>query len=103
MTRARTGPDGHARLRTWLRRALLAGAAATLAGCTTAADRRVLDEDRCQSYGFRPRTEAFSKCLLDLDLNRDADRRAVLNGPYFGGYGFGGGFGYGFGGRRDWR
>ncbi|WP_404286845.1 hypothetical protein ACD578_17070 [Microvirga sp. RSM25] len=55
-----------------------------LAACTTTtpADRRRADEAQCRSYGFRPGTNAFSHCLLDLDLNRAADRRARLDDPY---------------------
>jgi hypothetical protein len=53
------------------------------AGCaSTREERRAMDMHRCRSYGFRPRTDAISKCLLDLDLNRDADRRAFLSRPY---------------------
>jgi hypothetical protein len=65
-----------------------------LSGCATTspAERRAADEARCASYGFQPETTAFSKCLLDIDLDRSADRRAALNsqpytywGPFFGG------------------
>lgn len=58
-----------------------------LAACTTTtpAERRRTDEVQCRSYGFRAGTDAFSQCLLDLDLNRAADRRARLDYPY--GYG----------------
>ena len=56
--------------------ALLIGA------CASIAEQRAADEVRCRSYGFRKGTDAFSKCLLDVDLNRDADRRASLNYPY---------------------
>lgn len=80
-----------------LRAAMLLAMALSLAACTSAADRRTLDEARCRSYGFRLGTEAFAKCLLDLDLSRDADRRALVNQPYAG---FG--YGYGFGPRRFW-
>jgi hypothetical protein len=55
-----------------------------LTACTTTspAEIRRADEAQCRSYGFRARTDAFSQCLLDLDLNRAADRRARLNYPY---------------------
>jgi hypothetical protein len=65
---------------------LLAGACVT----TGTEEQRRADEARCQSYGFRRATDAFSKCLLDLDLNRDADRRATLyDAPYYYGPGWG--------------
>jgi hypothetical protein len=62
-------------------------AALLLAACatTTPAERRRADEAQCRSYGFRVGTDAFSQCLLDLDLNRAANRRARLDYPY--GYG----------------
>lgn len=62
---------------------LLVGACAT----TSPAERRAADESRCASYGFRRGTDAFSKCLLDIDLDRAADRRAALDSPYFWGPG----------------
>lgn len=68
-----------------------------LAACVSTADMRAADNSRCRSYGFRPGSDAFSQCLLDVDLNRDAERRALLNRSHFGV-----GFGYGFGPRRMW-
>ena len=74
---------------------LAAGAMLVLAlgGCvTTEADYRALDEQRCRSFGFRAPGEAFSNCLLQLDLDRAAERRyrfdrfdASFGGPW--GYG----------------
>jgi hypothetical protein len=61
-----------------------------LGACASTAELRAADEVRCRGYGFRKGTDAFSKCLLDIDLNRDADRRASLNysyGPGLGWYG----------------
>jgi hypothetical protein len=56
---------------------------------TSPEERRAADEARCRSYGFRRGTDAFSKCLLDIDLDRAAERRANLGygwgpGPYRG-------------------
>lgn len=68
---------------------LLAGACAS----TSPEARRSADEARCRSYGFRKGTDPFSKCLLDIDLDRAAERRANLNYPY----------GWGPGGGRFWR
>jgi hypothetical protein len=62
--------------------------------CASTAEQRAADEDRCQSYGFRRGTDSFSKCLLDVDLDRAADRRSAMNGPY----GWGPGW---YGGRRS--
>lgn len=55
-----------------------------LVACTTMtpADQRRADETQCRSYGFRVGTDGFSRCLLALDLNRAADRRAQLDHPY---------------------
>jgi hypothetical protein len=71
------------------------GLALALSGCLSAGERRALEEERCRSYGFRQASEAFSQCLLELDLDRSASRRAQLND--FGGWGGPHvGFGYGF-------
>jgi len=51
---------------------LLLGACET----TSPAQQRAADEARCRSYGFRRGTDGFSKCLLDIDLDRSADRRS---------------------------
>jgi hypothetical protein len=72
----------------WFKPVVAASGALLLAACTTtttAADLRRADEAQCRSYGFRIGTTAFSQCLLDLDLNRAADRRARFDAPY--GYG----------------
>lgn len=49
-----------------------------LAGCatTTPEERRAADERECTSYGFRKGGEAFAECLLKLELDRRAARRA---------------------------
>ncbi|WP_420101486.1 hypothetical protein [Bosea sp. (in: a-proteobacteria)] len=52
---------------------LVAGA---LGGCITTEDLRAADEAQCRSYGFRAPSEAFSNCLMQLDLDRAAARRA---------------------------
>jgi hypothetical protein len=68
-----------------LARLVFVMAAALLAGaCNTTAnlEQRSADEARCRSYGFRPATDAFAKCLLQLDLDRSADRRARSDYPY---------------------
>jgi hypothetical protein len=70
--------------------ALLAMAAA-LGACqtTSPAEQRAADESRCRTYGFKRGSDAFSQCLLDIDLDRSADRRAsrtqmmTMYGPRF--------------------
>ena len=54
------------------------GLSAFLAGCTTMTpeQRRAADEQACENYGFRKNTDAFADCLLKLDLDRRAERRA---------------------------
>lgn len=49
-----------------------------LAGCKTMTpeERRAMDGQTCASFGFKRGTTAFSNCLLDLELDRRADRRA---------------------------
>lgn len=73
---------------------LLAAAAALLVGAcntTSLAEQRAADEIRCRNYGFRPGTDPFSKCLMQVDLDRSADRRSArYDYPY--GYGPRGGY-----------
>jgi hypothetical protein len=73
-----------------IRLLLAVGAALTLGACetTSPAQQRAADDARCRSYGFRRGSDGFSKCLLDIDLDRAADRRArrdelMLAGPRF--------------------
>lgn len=64
---------------------LLLGSA--LSGCVTTEDLRASDAAQCQSYGFRAPSEAFSNCLLQIDLDRSAARRARfdrLDGGFYG-------------------
>jgi hypothetical protein len=67
--------------------------AASLGACTTVSleEQRRTNEIRCRSYGFRPASDAFAKCLLDVDLDRSAERRHRFDqmmgprwGPYWG-------------------
>lgn len=64
---------------------LIALAAMTLflAGCQTAEEIRASDENRCVSYGFRPRTDAFAECLQRIDLDRRADLRQASREALF--------------------
>ena len=60
---------------------LLSITSGLLAGCVTMTpeQRRAADEQTCRSYGFKARTDAFANCLMRLDLDRRADRRAWQN------------------------
>lgn len=44
--------------------------AALLAGCVSAEDLRLADEDRCAGYGFQRGTPQFAICLQQEDLAR---------------------------------
>jgi len=59
----------------------LAAVMLVLAGCQTAEEIRASDENRCASYGFRPRTDAFAACLQRIDLDRRAEFRATRMDP----------------------
>ena len=57
--------------------------ALAITGCQTAEEVRMADENRCASYGFRPRTDAFAECLQRIDLDRrDSLRRASRDALY---------------------
>lgn len=84
---------------TTLRILLATAAVALLSGCMTVAERRHADESRCAGYGFRPGSDAFAKCLQNIDLDRSADSRAFMYGARGPGFGVGVGYGYGF---RRW-
>ncbi|MEN5247591.1 hypothetical protein [Brucella pseudintermedia] len=60
---------------------ILLGVTGLLAGCVTMTpeQRRAADEQTCRGYGFKARTDAFANCLMRLDLDRRADRRAWQN------------------------
>lgn len=49
--------------------------AVLLAGCMTPEQQRAADEERCRSYGFKTRNDAFAECLQRLDLVRRARLR----------------------------
>ncbi len=70
-----------------------------LAGCatTTPAELRAADTARCRSYGFRKGSDGLAQCLLQIDLERSAERSARLNAPYVYGPGW-----YGPAFRRYW-
>lgn len=57
------------------RLAALAFTALIVTGCQSVEEMRAADENRCVSYGFRPRTDAFATCLQRIDLDRRASLR----------------------------
>jgi len=67
-----------------------------IAACQTITpeQQRAIDTQTCSSYGFKRGTTPFADCLMRLDLDRRADRRAQLNdpviiyGPGYGRYGW---------------
>jgi len=71
-----------------------------LSGCASISpeDRRAADAARCKSYGFKNGSSEFARCLLEVDLDRAADRRAAQSrlsggyGPGWRGYGRYGGW-----------
>ncbi|MCR4265979.1 hypothetical protein [Nitratireductor sp. ZSWI3] len=58
--------------------ALLLIPAALAAGCTTMTpeEQRIADEEKCRSYGFTRKNDAFAECLQRLELDRRVERRA---------------------------
>jgi hypothetical protein len=56
-----------------------------IAGCQTITpeERRAIDSRTCSSYGFKRGTEAFARCLLDLELDRRATSRAQFDDMRF--------------------
>ncbi|WP_269930991.1 hypothetical protein [Aminobacter sp. HY435] len=54
---------------------LLLLAAVMLAGCVSAEEQRALDEEKCRSYGFTKRNDAFAECLQRIELDRRAEFR----------------------------
>lgn len=62
--------------------------------CASTQEQRAADANRCRGYGFHRQTDAFARCLLDIDLDRSATRRADLYSPWGGS---------GWYGPRQWR
>ena len=58
----------------WHRMVVTAALAALVAGCTTMTpeQRRAADEEKCRSYGFTRKNDAFAECLQRIDLDRRA-------------------------------
>lgn len=54
---------------------LLMLTAVMLAGCVSAEEQRARDEEKCRSYGFAKRNDAFAECLQRIELDRRAEFR----------------------------
>ncbi len=46
-----------------------------LSGCMTAEQQRAADEEKCRSYGFTRKNDAFAECLQRIELDRRASAR----------------------------
>lgn len=59
--------------------------AATLTACqtTTPEQRRAADETTCRGYGFRKGTEGMATCLMNQELDRHAQTRAMWASTYY--------------------
>lgn len=55
------------------------------------------DVETCRSYGFRPKSDAFSNCMLQLSIAREQRQYYRDNSYYYGGY-YGSGYPYRHGG-----
>lgn len=49
--------------------------AVLLAGCVSSEEQRARDEEKCRSYGFSKRNDAFAECLQRIELDRRAEFR----------------------------
>ncbi|WP_316358955.1 hypothetical protein [Devosia sp.] len=61
----------------------IAAVALALCGCstTTPAERLASNQASCQGYGFKPNTDAYSTCMMQMDLEAKSDdqrRRAAI-------------------------
>ncbi|KKB77317.1 hypothetical protein VW29_18305 [Devosia limi DSM 17137] len=56
---------------------LLVGAAVLLAGCqTTSPEERLANQNAtCAGYGFKPGTDGFANCMMQMDRDEQADYR----------------------------
>lgn len=61
--------------------AVLLAATSLLTACQSLSpeELRQRDEQRCQTYGFKLGSEGMAKCLLDIDMDRRAESRAMQN------------------------
>ncbi|WP_406873542.1 hypothetical protein WHT83_08560 [Aminobacter sp. P9b] len=57
------------------RTVLLLLTAAVVAGCVSSEEQRARDEEKCRSYGFTKRNDAFAECLQRIELDRRAEFR----------------------------
>ncbi|CAI2936335.1 hypothetical protein [Aminobacter niigataensis] len=57
------------------RTVLLLLTAAVVAGCVSSEEQRARDEEKCRTYGFTKRNDAFAECLQRIELDRRAEFR----------------------------
>jgi hypothetical protein len=67
-----------------MRTALIVFLALAVSGCGPSRDQVIAQsQNLCASYGFAPGSEAYSNCLMKMDLQRQDDlnarRRDILN------------------------
>ncbi|MBB6011437.1 hypothetical protein MIC97_11755 [Aquamicrobium sp. NLF2-7] len=58
-----------------LRTITVIGLGLFLSGCMTVEQQRTADEEKCRSYGFTRKNDAFAECLQRLELDRRAAAR----------------------------
>ncbi|AWC25682.1 hypothetical protein CO731_05181 [Aminobacter sp. MSH1] len=58
-----------------IRIALVLACTTLLAGCVSSEEQRARDEEKCRSYGFTKRNDAFAECLQRIELDRRAEFR----------------------------
>lgn len=56
----------------------LALGASLLGACTTMEDIRTVQRKQCSGYGFKPDTDPFAKCMMDLEAKRMEDHRRFM-------------------------
>ena len=66
-----------------IRIVVVAAIGLAIMGCstTTPAERMALHQTTCEGYGFKPNTDAYSSCMMQMDLDAKADdrrRRAAI-------------------------
>jgi hypothetical protein len=54
--------------------AVVAFASLLLGGCVSAEKLAAIDDQKCQSYGARPGSDAYTQCRVAMDNQRATDR-----------------------------
>ncbi|HEY4191495.1 MAG TPA: hypothetical protein VGM46_02515 [Mesorhizobium sp.] len=50
-----------------------------LAGCISDEDQRQMDQEKCDSYGFRPGSNSFASCMMKQNERRADDEQRYLD------------------------